>query len=141
MRWREWAPEDVLTHLVEPGRRSIRVTVELKLTGARLARWNAVLDIDLLRCTEETLTVDGDDILTLRADESMRVANNLMHTEHFLRVPFEFKGSVLSTLRLEGYHDSGAFLNQRPQRVVDYATRRAVSFSLLLVFCTPDSCL
>ena len=59
----------------------------------------------------------------------------------------EAEGDRLTVILLEETNlipkltEFGAFLNQRPQRVVDYATRRAVSFSLLLVFCTPDSCL
>ena len=101
---RGWTPGDVLINLDHLEKRQIRLEVDIKLCEQRQARWAAVYEVDLMRCCEETVSLNGNDLLRLRPEGSMWVSNDDTLGEEFPRVPFEFEGSILSTLRLEGYH-------------------------------------
>jgi len=104
LRWREWDPWDVLTNHSTERSSAVRLAVDLRLAEQRQARWSAVFDVKLMRCSEELLTLDGNEVFSLKTDGSMVVAINDSFREEYPRVPFDFEGSVLSTLRLEGNH-------------------------------------
>jgi predicted ATPase len=107
LKWREWTSEAVLTHLGGESSRSIRVAVEMKLAEGRQARWNADFDMDRLRCTAEALTVEDLEILKLDPTGSLTVMGAPgSGLREFEAVPFEYQGSLLSTLRLDGLHTS-----------------------------------
>lgn len=104
LAWREWSAEDLLTNLGGSKGGCIRLVVDLKLVEQRKARWTANFDVKSQRCVTETLTLDGEEILSLREDGSMEVGMYDMPPDRYSKLPFEFEGSVLSTLRLEGSH-------------------------------------
>ncbi len=103
-RWRDWGPDDVRTRLHGPARNDIRVVVGARLANGIEVAWDATLSLDMMRCLREAITVGGTDVLRLQEDGSLWVANDDLDGKTFDSVPFEFGGSVLSTLRLDSYH-------------------------------------
>lgn len=99
---RGWAPWDVLTNFGRYESGSIILEVGLLLSGQRQARWVALYDVETMRCREETLMVEGKELLILREVGSMAVMSADGLVIEYSRVPFVYEGSVLSTLSLDG---------------------------------------
>ena len=94
-------------------------------------------------CTEKAFigfTCYGIDFAESIVWEELELADDAITGRPFSAVDVEHYTPLTLAAYVREY-GPGAFLNQRPQRVVDYATRQGVSVSLLLFFCTPDSCL
>jgi len=96
---REWKKGELVSHLVK---KTPVISFEISLkneTGVDIT-WSARFNTNSLKCTAETITSAGTTILELK-DGSLIVAKNDDQKPHkFDRIPFEYEGSVISTLKL-----------------------------------------
>ncbi len=96
---REWKKSELVSHL---GKKTpvINFTVGLKTSTGSKIEWIARFNTTQLRCTAEMIIVGNETVLTLD-DGRLKVARAGSTEYHeFEKVPFEYQGSVLSTLKL-----------------------------------------
>ena len=98
---RGWDAWDLRTKFGSEG--DIRLSVALILSEGRRARWDATYAVEGFRCVEETVSLDERELLKLQIDGSLRLMGRNKKADEFQQIPFEFQGSILSSLRLEGY--------------------------------------
>lgn len=98
---REWKKTELVSQL---GKRNpvITFTVEMKSSSGQTLDWHARFNTQLLKCTMETVRCNSEPILKLE-DGRLFVANHDT-AQRFDKVPFEFQGSVFSTLKLDAAH-------------------------------------
>ncbi|HEV7403859.1 MAG TPA: AAA family ATPase [Chthoniobacteraceae bacterium] len=100
LRNREWKKSELVSNL---GKKNavITFTVEMKTWLNRRLTWNARFNTGLGKCTFEAIFHEEGTLLRLE-DGKLNVENEDGSRTSYEKVPFEFEGSVLSTLKLEG---------------------------------------
>ena len=100
LRSREWKKGELVSHL---GKKNtvITFTVAMKTALHQTLEWHARFNMALLKCTMETIQFGDDNLLKLE-DGKLAVQNENDTRTTYDKVPFEYEGSVLSTLKLEG---------------------------------------
>ena len=96
---REWKKSELVSHL---GNRRPVITFSIRLrtpTGVEV-EWTARFNATLLRCTAETITAGSNTILKLEEKRLSVALTGGLPDRVFDDVPFEYFGSVLSTLKL-----------------------------------------
>lgn len=102
---REWTVDALLTRLGGVKSRRINIAVSMKLEKEGHGMWEASFDVDQLRCVTERITINhiNPPVLEVFEGGRMDVQTCMAELESFSMVPFEYQGSVLSTLRLDPY--------------------------------------
>lgn len=100
LRNREWKKSELVSNL---GKKNtvITFTVAMKTGLGKSLEWNARFNTALMKCTYETIQHGAETLLKLE-DGKLSVENENAPRTTYDKVPFEFEGSVLSTLKLEG---------------------------------------
>ncbi len=107
---RDWDKMDLVSNLGGKKSMVILLTVRMTLSNGHVAEWRARYHAPSLRCTQESIIVEGDSaaqaqVLLHLHDTKLKVLNPLgeEHTTYD-KIPFEYQGSVLSTLNLSDFH-------------------------------------
>ena len=102
LRNRDWKKGEMVSHV---GKKNpvITFTVEMRAKMGQTIVWHARFNTAMLRCTQETILSNDEPILKLE-DGRLFVLNSSEGALRFDKVPFEYEGSVFSTLKLEGTH-------------------------------------
>lgn len=109
---REWKKAELVSQL---GKRNpvITFTVEMQSASGQMLDWHARFNTQFLKCTAETVRYNREPILKL---EDGRLFLATQETaQRFDKVPFEFQGSVFSTLKLDSAHPGIAELKKQLQ--------------------------
>ncbi|HEY1081896.1 MAG TPA: AAA family ATPase [Prosthecobacter sp.] len=102
---REWDRMDLATNLGGEKRPSIQIAVDLTLNQTTKVTWTACYHSPSVQCVTENITEGDEMLLSLVSAGSLTVAGRPGEpSEHYKNVPFEYEGSVLSTLNLENAH-------------------------------------
>ena len=99
---REWKKTELVSHL---GKRNpvINFTVVMQSASGQKLEWQSRFNTQMLKCTAESIFCDSQPILKLE-DGQLFVQGDNSTSQKFDKVPFEFEGSVFSTLKLDGVH-------------------------------------
>lgn len=100
LRSREWKKSELVSNL---GKKNmvITFTVEMQTRSGMRLTWNARFNTTLGKCTFEAIS-DREETLLRLEDGKLTVVNADGSRISYDKIPFEFEGSVLSTLKLEG---------------------------------------
>ncbi len=120
-RWlerREWKKGELVSHL---GKRSpvINFRVGLRTRDGAAVEWQARFNTNLMKCTAETVSSSGTPVLALE-DGRLTVAgagNAPGQRFESEKVPFEYEGSVMSTMKLADVHPHLAEIKDELQRL------------------------
>lgn len=104
LRLREWNKMDLMTSLGGKKPMVIQISIDLMPHPGMQLRWTARYHAPSMRCTAETIT-DGDTTLLHLGDGRLMVAADFgQEPQRYEKIPFEYQGSVLSTLSLDKLH-------------------------------------
>lgn len=101
LKTREWKKTELVSQL---GKRNpvITFTIEMKSSSGQIMDWHARFNTQLLKCTTEIVRYGNEPILKL--EDGRLFVSNYETAQRFDKVPFEFQGSVFSTLKLDSAH-------------------------------------
>ena len=92
LKIREWNPADVLCHLPgNPHKRVIQFKVEL-LLDEQVITWTGRYNADKLRCTSESISINGKNVLVVKANRFLLKRGSLES------IQFTYQGSILSAI-------------------------------------------
>lgn len=96
---REWKKGELVSNL---GKKTpiINFTVGFQISSGSKIEWTARFNTSQLRCTGEKIVVGSETVLELDEGRLKVWRSNSTEVHEFEKVPFEYQGSVLSTLKL-----------------------------------------
>lgn len=100
---RDWKKTD-LANYTAPRRQLIEFSISLQLPGDSMVVWEASYNINMMRCTSERITCNGELILKLSGSTLSLTDKQSRHSVRYERTSFKFEGSILSMVKLEGEH-------------------------------------
>jgi predicted ATPase len=97
---RDWRKNELVSHLGTK-KPVISFSVSFHTSEKKSLEWSGRYNITLQKCTSETIKVHNEPILKLEDGRLMVLTTGEPVRRDFDSIPFEYQGSVLSTLRLQ----------------------------------------
>jgi predicted ATPase len=100
---REWKKGDLLSHF---GKKTpvISFEISMKNKDGTDIKWSARFNVTSLKCTAETITSGEMTILEVKEGGLNITSIDGLTLERFAKIPFEYEGSVMSTLKFPEAH-------------------------------------
>lgn len=100
---RDWKKGDLISHRLKKTP-VISFTIGQNTGTNAYIEWTARFNTTSLKCTMETITAAGKTILKLEDGRLAVTMADDTPEQKFDKIPFEYEGSVMSTLKLNGAH-------------------------------------